>query len=109
MIVVLPVTVICAVLLLRRGSHSQIKGDAAIAMLSAGALAFGYLLTNRFAGPSNIAGDVCTTLFGSMSILTLDFTDVVVCSVLAVAVIAVFVIFYNRIFARRTLCARVHN
>ena len=99
MIVVLPVTVICAVLLLRRGSDSKIKGDAAIAMLSVGALALGYLVTNMFASSSNIAGDVCTTLFGSMSILTLDVFDVVICSVLSVLVIAVFVIFYNKIFA----------
>lgn len=99
MIVVLPVTVICAVLLLRRGSDSKIKGDAAIAMLSVGALALGYLVTNMFASSSNIVGDVCTTLFGSMSILTLDVFDVVICSVLSVLVIAVFVIFYNKIFA----------
>ena len=99
MIVVLPVTVICAVLLLRRGSDSKIKGDAAIAMLSVGALALGYLVTNMFASSSNIAGDVCTTLFGSMSILTLDVFDVVICSALSVLVIAVFVIFYNKIFA----------
>lgn len=99
MIVVLPVTVICAVLLLRRGSDSKIKGDAAIAMLSVGALALGYLVTNMFASSSNIAGDVCTTLFGSMSILTLDVFDVVICSVLSVLVIAVFVIFYHKIFA----------
>lgn len=99
MFVVLPVTVICAVLLLRRSSGSHIKGDSAIAMLSVGALAMGYLVTNMFASSSNIAGDVCTTLFGSMSILTLEFGDVVICSILSVLVIAVFVVFYNKIFA----------
>ncbi len=99
MLLVLPVTVVCAVLLLRRGSDAKIKGDAAIAMISVGALALGYLVTNVFATSSNIAGDVCTTLFGSMSILTLAKSDVIVCGALSVTVIAVFVIFYNKIFS----------
>lgn len=99
MLLVLPVTVVCAVLLLRRGSDAKIKGDAAIAMISVGALALGYLVTNVFATSSNIAGDVCTTLFGSMSILTLAKSDVILCGALSVTVIAVFVIFYNKIFS----------
>ncbi len=99
MLLVLPVTVVCAVLLLRRGSDARIKGDAAIAMLSVGALALGYLVTNVFATSSNIAGDVCTTLFGSMSILTLDRTDVIICGLLSIIVITVFAVFYNKIFA----------
>ncbi len=99
MLLVLPVTVLCAVLLLRRGSDAKIKGDAAIAMISVGALALGYLVTNVFATSSNITGDVCTTLFGSMSILTLDKSDVIICGVLSIIVIAVFAMFYNKIFA----------
>ncbi len=98
-VVVLPVTVVCAVLLLRTGQNSKIRGDASIAMISVGALAIGYLLMNVFPTSANISGDVCGTLFGSQSILTLTKTDVVLCSVLSVAVIGVFVIFYNRIFA----------
>lgn len=96
---VLTVTVICAVLLLRVGQNAKIKGDAAIAMISVGALAVGYLLMNLFPTSGNISGDVCTTLFGSTSILTLTPTEVWLCVVLSVAVVVVFILFYNRIFA----------
>ena len=96
---VLTVTVICAVLLLHVGQNAKIKGDAAIAMISVGALAVGYLLMNLFPTSGNISGDVCTTLFGSTSILTLTPTEVWLCVVLSVAVAVVFVLFYNRIFS----------
>ncbi len=99
MVVVLPVTVISAILLLRAGNNTVIKGDAAIAMLSSAALAFGYLLMNRFSTTSNLAGDVCTTLFGSTSILTLQKEQVLLCIVLSVIVLAIFLLFYNKIFA----------
>lgn len=74
MVVILPVTLISAVLLLRTGNNAKIRGDAAIAMISVGALAVGYLLMNRFPSGTNISGDVCSTLFGSTSILTLALT-----------------------------------
>lgn len=99
MLLVLPVTVICAVLLLRTGKNTNIKGDAAIAMISVGALAFGYLLMNIFSTSSNLTGDVCSTLFGSTSILTLTQSEVYVCIALSVIVVIVFVLFYNKIFA----------
>lgn len=99
MIIVLGVTVLCAIILLRSGQNSRIKGDAAIAMLSVGALALGYLLLNIFPVSANVSGDVCSTLFGSQSILTLGMNDVWLCVTLSVIVIAVFVIFFNRIFA----------
>ena len=95
---VLAVTVICAILLLRTGTNARIKGDAAVAMISVGALAIGYLLMNIFAKSSNLSGDVCTTLFGSMSILMLSVTDVILCCALSAAVIVVFILFYNKIF-----------
>ena len=94
----LAVTVACAVLLLHTGQNTQIKGDAAIAMVSVGALAMGYLLMNLFATGPNLSGDVCSTLFGSTSILTLTKEQVVLCSVLSVIVVVVFVIFYYKIF-----------
>ena len=100
--VVLPVTVICAVLLLRVGQNAKIKGDAAIAMISVGTLALGYLILNvtPYASKrSNLSGDVCSTLFGSTSILTLKKTDVWVSVILSVAVITVFILFYNRLFS----------
>lgn len=99
MLIVLPVTILCAVLLLHAGDSSKIKGDAAIAMLSVGALALGYLLMNIFSASSNVAGDVCSTLFGSTSILTLNSADVTLCVVISIIVIIGFILFYNRIFA----------
>ena len=97
--VVLIITVISAILLLRTGQRAKIKGDAALAMISVGSLAIGYLLMNVFSKSANLSGDVCTTLFGSTSILTLSKTEVLVCAVLSVAVMIVFVLFYNKIFA----------
>lgn len=99
MLIVLPVTVVCAVLLLRTGQNTKIKGDASVAMISVGALAIGYLLMNLFSTSSNLSGDVCSTLFGSTSILTLTQTEVWLCAILSVVVVAVFVLFYNKIFA----------
>ena len=97
---VLTITVVCAVLLLRMGKNAKIKGDAAIAMISVGALAIGYLLMNIFnTGSSNLSGDVCSTLFGSTSILTLSTFDVWMCIILSVIVVVFFVLFYNRIFS----------
>ena len=99
MLVVLPVTVICAVVILGVGKKTQIKGDAAIAMISVGALALGYLVMSLFSSSGNIAGDVCSTLFGSFSIITLSRAEVLACVILSVIVIAAFVLLYNRIFA----------
>ena len=96
---VLPVTILCAVLLLCSGQKAKIKGDAAVAMISVGALALGYLVTNLFSTSANISSDVCTTLFGTTSILTLTKLEVWLCAILSVAVVAVFVLFYNKIFA----------
>ncbi len=97
--IVMPVTIISAVLLLRTGQNSKIKGDAAIAMISVGALALGYILMNIFSTSSNISGDVCSTLFGSTSMLTLGLNDVIVCSVISFIVLCLFLFFYNKIFA----------
>ena len=99
MLLILPVTVISAVLLLKRGKNAKIQGDAAIAMISVGALAFGYLLVNMFSASSNISGDVCSTLFGSTSILTLTVREVRLSVILSVLVVVIFVFCYNRIFA----------
>ncbi len=99
MLLILPITVISAIVLLAGGKNRKIKGDAAIAMISVGALAIGYLLMNLFSSSTNISGDVCTTLFGSTSILTLSALDVWLCVILSVIVVAVFIIFYNKIFA----------
>ncbi len=101
MLLVLPVTILCAVLLLAAGTNAKIKGDAAVAMISVGALAIGYLLMNLFppSGKANISGDVCTTLFGGTSILTLKSTEVWLSIALSVVVVVFFVLFYHKIFA----------
>ena len=99
MLFVMPVTVLCAVLLLRGGRGAKVKGDAAVAMISVGALAIGYLLLNLFAASSNLSGDVCASLFGSTSILTLSQAEVWLCAGLSVAVVALFIFYYNKIFA----------
>ena len=99
MAVMMPITIVSAVLLLRTGQNAKIKGDAAIAMISVGSLAFGYMLMNIFSGSSNLSGDVCSTLFGSTSILTLSKQDVWLCTVLSIAVVLTFTFFYNKIFA----------
>jgi len=98
-ILVLPVTIISAIILLRTGQNTKIKGDAAIAMISVSAMAIGYLIMNLYAKSSNLAGDVCSTLFGSTSILTLSKTEVWLCAILSVFVIAVFLLFYHKIFS----------
>ncbi len=99
MLFVLPVTIVCAVLLLRAGQNAKINGDAAIAMLSVGALAIGYLLLNLFSTSANVSGDVCSTLFGSTAILTLTKSEVWMSIALSALVVLVFVLFYNEIFA----------
>ncbi|MER2149044.1 MAG: metal ABC transporter permease [Ruminococcus sp.] len=95
---VLLITVVSAVLLLRTGQNTKIKGDASLAMISVGALGIGYLIMNIFSTSSNLSGDVCSTLFGSTSILTLTPVDVWLCIILSVLVIGVFIFFYNKIF-----------
>ena len=96
---VLAITILCAVLLLRVGQNAKIKGDAAVAMVSVGALAISYLILNLFSNSGNLSGDVCSTLFGSQSILTLHPSDVWLCIALSVIVVLIFVLFYNKIFA----------
>ena len=96
---VLIVTILCAVLLLRGGQNAKIKGDAALAMISVGSLAIGYLIMNLFSTSANISGDVCSTLFGSTSILTLSAYDVWACVILAIVVVVAFIVLYHKIFA----------
>lgn len=96
---VLALTVAAAVLLLRTGQNTRLKGDAAIAMYSVGALALGYLLMSLSSGSANLAGDVCSTLFGSTSMLTLTRDEVLLCVVLSAVVLALFVLLYHRMFA----------
>jgi len=99
MLFVMPVTVLCAVILLYTGKNKKIKGDAAIAMISVGTLAVGYLLLHLFSTSANVSGDVCSSLFGSTSILTLTEAEVWLCIIISILVVGVFIFFYNKIFA----------
>ncbi|MGN0466883.1 MAG: metal ABC transporter permease [Lachnospiraceae bacterium] len=99
LVFVMPVTILVAILLLMGGQNTLIKGDAAIAMLSVGSLAVGYFMLNVFSVSSNLAGDVCTTLFGSTSILTLTKNDVELCIIMSIIVVFLFCFFYHKIFA----------
>lgn len=98
-IFVLPITILCAIIILCANENSKIKGDASVAMISVGALAVGYFLMNLFSPPANLSGDVCSTLFGSTLILTLTKTDMILSIVISSIVIIFFVLFYNKIFA----------
>lgn len=98
-VIVLPLTILAAVFLLKSGSNSRLSGDAAIAIFSVGALAIGYLIMNVFGTSANVTGDVCSTLFGSTSLLTLNASEVWFSVVLAVLVIGLFIFLYNKIFA----------
>jgi len=96
-VLVMPVIIVVAVILLR--GNKRVKGDSAIAMLSVGSLAIGYMLMNVFSVSANVSGDVCSTLFGSISILTVSKAELITCIVVSVVVVVVFILFYNRIFA----------
>ena len=95
----LAITMVCAVFLLKTGQRRLVKGDASLAMLSVSSMAIGYLLLNVSSSSTNISGDVCTTLFGSTSILTLSKHDVWLCILLSGFAILLYVLFYNKIFA----------
>ncbi len=96
---VFPITILSAVILLKTGQNKKIHGDAAIAMISVSALAVGYFLLNLRPSSTNISGDVCTTLFGSQGMVTLNASDAILCLVLSVLVIGMFVLSYRKIFA----------
>lgn len=96
--VALPLTVAAAIFILKIRSSTRISGDAAVAMVSSGALVLGYLLLNLFADEHSASADACATLFGT-GILGINRSDVLICLVLSVAVLFVFIFFYNRLFS----------
>lgn len=98
MIIILPVTILAAILILQAGQNTKMRGDASIAMLSVSAMAIGYLLMNVFSVSGNVSGDVCSTLFGSTAILTLSRQDVWICLGMSLVVILAFIALYPKIF-----------
>lgn len=89
----IPICVLAAFLLLRVSSSSNIKGDAAIALISSSSLAIGILVTSLTSGLNT---DVTSFMFGS--ILAISKADLIVSVILAVVVVSLFIIFYNKIF-----------
>ncbi len=92
--VAIPVVIVAAFLLLRVSDSSKIKGDAAIAMISTGALALGILVASKSTGMNT---DIYNYLFGS--ILATSHGDVTMSLILSLLVLVLFVLFYHRIFA----------
>ena len=99
MYLVFPITTVAAILILKSGQNKRVQGDAIVGMVSTGALALGYLLMNLFPPTANISGDVCSTLFGSTSILTLSKAEVWLCVIASIIVLIIFVMLYPKIFA----------
>lgn len=99
LVFVFPVTILAAVVLLKTGQSKRLHGDAAIAMISVGALALGYFLLCKRPNSTNVSGDVCSTLFGSQNMLSLQLNDVLLCLVMSLLVIGMFLLFYRKIFA----------
>lgn len=92
--VAVPVVVAAAVLLLRVSQSGRVRGDAAVALISSGALAVGVLVISLTSGVNT---NVSNYMFGS--ILTISRSDAVLSVALCAAVLAVFTLFYPRIFA----------
>lgn len=90
----IPIVVLAAFLLLRISENSKIKGDAAIALISTGALAIGVVVISMTTGMNT---DVCNYMFGS--ILAMKKYDVNLSIALSVVVLVLFILFYNKIFA----------
>ena len=89
-----PVVVAAAFLLLRLTENSRIKGDAAIALISTSSLTVGVIVISLTTGMNT---DVCNYMFGS--ILAMSRNDVRLSIILSAAVLILFVVFYNKIFA----------
>ena len=98
MFIALPVTIVCAILLLRSGGKTKVKGDAAVAMISVGALAAGYMIISLFP-TANFSAEVCSILFGLSSVLYLSPTDIALYIALSVICVLTFILFYNRLFS----------
>lgn len=97
--VALPITILAAIFLLRGDRSSHLHGDAAVATLSVASLSAGYLLMNLRPSSSSPSGDVCSTLFGSVSILTLSPADVLLSSTLSLLVVLLFILGYRAVFS----------
>lgn len=92
----LPIVLVAAFLLMGMSEKRRMQGDAAIAVLSTGAIAIGTLL---FRFSKNQYADICNSLFGTASMSTLSKTDLWVTVAVSFVVLALFLLFFTRIFA----------
>ena len=92
--VAIPVVIAASYLLLQFSSNGRVSGDSAIALLSTGALALGIFIISMKSG---INTDISNYMFGS--VLAISKSDVTLSVVLSLAVLALYVLFYNKIFA----------
>ena len=92
----LPIVLVAAFLLMGMSEKRRMQGDAAIAVLSTGAIAIGTLM---FRFSKNQYADICNSLFGTASMSTLSKTDLWVTVAVSVVVLALFLLFFTRIFA----------
>ena len=97
--IVLPVTVIAAVLILKASPERRVMGDAVIATVSVGALAIGYTVMSLRGGEANLGGDVCTALFGSAEILAVDSRQLIPIAVMTVFLVALVCVFRHRLLS----------
>ena len=97
--VVLPVTILAAVLILKTSPERRVMGDAMIACVSVGALAVGYTVMSVRGGEANLGGDVCTALFGSDEILAVDSAQLIPVAVMTVFLVSLVCVFRHRLLS----------
>ena len=90
----IPVVILAAFFLLRMANHPRWNSDAAIAVTSASSLAIGIIVISRTTGMTT---DVDNYMFGSVLAMTKE--DVALSVVLCAAVLALFILFYHKLFA----------
>ncbi|MBR4905453.1 MAG: metal ABC transporter permease [Clostridia bacterium] len=96
MAVSLPIVMLAAFVLMWLTEKRRMQGDAAIAVLSTGAIAIGTLL---FRLSDNQYQDICNSLFGTASMALLSDSDMWITVGVSVAVLLLFILFYTRIFS----------
>lgn len=92
----IPIVMATAMVLLYISERGALGGDAAVAVVSTGMMTAGVLI---FSFTTGYTADMCSSLFGSASILTITNGDLVLSLLLAAAVVIIFAVFFNRIFA----------
>ena len=92
--VAVPVVIVAAIILLNLQQSAKVKGDAAIAIISSASLAIGVITVSLTTGMNT---EVSSYMFGS--ILSLSRSDAILSVILSVVVLALFIVFYPRIFA----------